>query len=133
MMGHLTQDEWINGPTGCNKACTFIPVDDFIPSRFVLAYDDNLDVCFVGLDAERIGETANDGTFCDFGDNATRYKVDCSRIDYNEADVNESDLEDDDDNDNDDNDDTADVNNNDESQFDDNAMLSSAMQRFLCL
>jgi len=48
-----------------------------------MAYDDNLDDCFVGLDAERIGETANGETFCDFADNIKiRYKVDCRRIDY---------------------------------------------------
>ena len=118
----------INGPRAIKNVLPFAILDDVIPSRFVMAYDDNLDICFVGLDAGRIGETANDGTFTDLGDNETRYKVDCTRIDYSDDD---SVADDDDVNEHDDNDD--DVNDMDLVVWRDNAMLSAGMQRFLQL
>lgn len=39
------------------------------PSRYVLAYDDTLmDIAFLSLDPERVGENVDDGGFTDFGD-----------------------------------------------------------------
>ena len=70
--GRMTQEEWTTGPTYKANLSPFVTMDDITPSRFVLAYDDTydiLDVGFLSLDPERIGETVDDGNFVDFGDN----------------------------------------------------------------
>ena len=86
-----------------------------------MAYEDDHDVAFIALDTERLGETANDGTFTDVGDNETRYKVDVHKIDYDSSD-----------DDADDNDENNDVNDNDiDKGYRDTSMMSAIMQEFL--
>lgn len=62
-MGRFTQDEWQTGPKHRTSLCPFVTVDDIIPSRFVLAFRDNLDAAFICLDPERVGVVNDDGTF----------------------------------------------------------------------
>jgi len=91
-----------------------------------MAYEDDHDIAFIALDTERLGETANDGTFTDVGDNETRYKVNVHRIDYDNDDVDgDDDCDDDCDNDydNDDNDD-----NDDDDDIDSNGLNDSFMR-----
>lgn len=72
--GRLARTEWSEGPKKHNNICPFIDATDIIPSRFVMAYDENLEVAFIGLDPERVGETNDDGFSTDLGDNITRHK-----------------------------------------------------------
>jgi hypothetical protein len=73
--GDITQAEWDTGPSAKPNINPFVTMDDILPSRFVLAYSGDLDVAFLSLDPERIGETVDDGTFTDFGDDVLCNKV----------------------------------------------------------
>ena len=79
--GHISKTEWARGPNTdllpkklkCNP---FISLDDFLPSRFALAYKTNLDVAFLALDPERIGDKLMDsGERTDLGDEVLMYKT----------------------------------------------------------
>ena len=60
----------------CYKlALNIVTLDDFVPSRFAIAFDHILDVAFVALDPERIGEAVDDGMMTDLGDNVLTYKT----------------------------------------------------------
>jgi len=60
----------------CYKlALNIVTLDDIVPSRFALAFDHILDVAFVALDPERIGEAVDDGMMTDLGDNVLTYKT----------------------------------------------------------
>ena len=70
--GEMTQEEWTTGPSYKQNLNPFVTMDDITPSRFVLAYDDThdiLDVGFLSMDPERIGDIVDDGIFIDFGNN----------------------------------------------------------------
>jgi len=74
--GHITTREWETGPrTRKNSLINpFVPCDHLMPSRFVLAYETNLDVAFISLDPERLGDIIiNDAKVTDFGDNILQY------------------------------------------------------------
>ena len=75
--GHITQEEWSSGPRSKPDSTIinpFMPCDDFIASRFVLAYKSNLDVAFIALEPERVGRgIIDDGTLTDLGDNVLEY------------------------------------------------------------
>jgi hypothetical protein len=64
----MSQQEWDTGPSAKTHLSPFVTMDDIIASRFVLAYD-SLDVAFLSIDPERVGENVDDGMFVDFGDN----------------------------------------------------------------
>jgi hypothetical protein len=105
-MGFISHNEWKSGPAFRDKVCPFVRVSEIEPSRFVLAYDNesntiNVDVSFVALDPERLGELVDDGVVLDFGDNILRYNRKLFSVidDRLENDVNDS--VDDDDNDDD--------------------------------
>ena len=77
-MGFVSQNEWSSGPRFRDGVCPFVKVSEMEPSRFVLAYDNeenalNVDVSFVALDPERLGDLVDDGVVLDFGDNILRY------------------------------------------------------------
>jgi hypothetical protein len=81
-MGHISHAEWTTGPIKRPGVNPFITLDSILPSRFVLAHErtDNflhnhqkLDVAFVSLDTERLGDNIDDGCCSDFGDNKLRY------------------------------------------------------------
>ena len=81
-MGHITHSEWTTGPITRPNVNPFISLDSILPSKFVLAYErtdkflhshQKLDVAFVSLDTERLGENTDDGCCSDFGDNKLRY------------------------------------------------------------
>jgi hypothetical protein len=74
--GKMTRAEWESGPRTRpgSHVNPFVPCDHFIPSRFLLAYETNLDVAFIGIDPERIGETIiDDAMSTDLGDNVLKY------------------------------------------------------------
>jgi len=77
--GHISPAEWVRGPNTSllpKKCNPFISLDDFMPSRFVLAYKDNLDVSFLALDPERIGDAMmSSGERTDLGDDVLMYKT----------------------------------------------------------
>ena len=77
-MGFISHNEWITGPLTRDKVCPYVRVSEIEPSRFLLAYDNeenpiNVDVSFVALDPERLGDLVDDGVCLDFGDNILRY------------------------------------------------------------
>lgn len=81
-MGLLTYSEWTTGPIKRANVNPFISLDTILPSRFVLAYEktdtfnhehQKLDVAFISLDIERLGDNTDDGCCSDFGDNKLRY------------------------------------------------------------
>jgi hypothetical protein len=127
-MGHIFEQEWETGPRCRPEICSFVTLDDITPSRFVVAYDNMLDVAFVALDPERIGETTDDGMITDFGDNKTRYKTKSDvyddASDDDSDDSNDSTVTGDSDDDNDNDDDAC----NSDSGTD---IMSDAMLRFL--
>jgi len=73
--GHVSDREWNRVPTHDTSGCNpFVAVDEILPSRFVLAYKDNLDIGFISLDPERVGDTVHDGQQTDMGDDLLQYK-----------------------------------------------------------
>jgi hypothetical protein len=74
--GNMTKREWETGPRTRSRSLVnpFVPCDHFMPSRFVLAYETNLNIAFISLDAERIGDDIiSDAKVTDFGDNILQY------------------------------------------------------------
>ena len=74
--GHMTKREWDTGPRTRHNGLInpFVPCDHFIPSRFVLAYETNLDIAFISMDPERVGDDIiNDEKVTDFGDNILQF------------------------------------------------------------
>ena len=70
----MTRNEWLSGPQTNLLFSPYVALSDVMPSRFVLAYDDisetHLEVAFLALDAERLGQIVNDGSSSrDLGDN----------------------------------------------------------------
>jgi hypothetical protein len=59
----------------------FCLLEDIIPSRFALGFDDaKMDMFFMALDPERVGlENIENGTMCDFGDNVLEYATNRGR------------------------------------------------------
>ena len=77
-MGFVSNNEWRTGPSSRARVCPFVQVSEIEPSRFLLAYDNednviNIDVSFVALDPERLGDLVDHGSVMDFGDNILRY------------------------------------------------------------
>ena len=81
-MGLITYGEWTSGPIKRVNVNPFISLDTILPSRFVMAYEktdkflhihQKLDVAFISLDIERLGDNTDDGCCSDFGDNKLRY------------------------------------------------------------
>ena len=86
--GKLTKKEWTSGPRTPRthyQTNPFVPCDDFIPSRFVMAhsdcakfndskYDRAMDIAFIAMDPERVGECNDDGGITDLGDNVLQYQ-----------------------------------------------------------
>ena len=79
--GSITENEWLHGPSCNTNLSPFITVDDILPSRFVMAYeDDTFDIiAFLSLDPERLGDNVDDGIITDFGDNVLSGKVSAMR------------------------------------------------------
>ena len=77
-MGHITGDEFYNGPQEDAIISSFVNADDLIPSRFAMIFDKpnrvGFDMSFISMDPERMGETTNDGLFIDVGNNVLSYK-----------------------------------------------------------
>ena len=82
--GHITPTEWATGPNTKllqKRTNPFVCLDDFLPSRFALAYKDNLDIAFLALDPERIGDTLMcSGERTDLGDDVLMYKTNCTAM-----------------------------------------------------
>ena len=78
-MGHITGDDFFNGPRETIDINPYINVDDLIPSRFAMTFDKpnrvGFDISFISMDPERMGETTNDGLFMDVGNNTLTYKT----------------------------------------------------------
>jgi hypothetical protein len=71
--------DWL-GWTEHKIAPTFISFDDLVPSRYALSYIEqsnpnayNVNVAFIALDAENLGELVNHSYHTDFGDNILPY------------------------------------------------------------
>jgi hypothetical protein len=77
--GHMSRREWTTGPSFKERISPFVTMDDFVPSRFVMAYETGLDVAFLALDPERVSECSDDGRFVDVGDNALANNKDAMR------------------------------------------------------
>ena len=78
--GHLSEEEWTRGPNTSllpKDINPYISLDEYIPSRFALAYkklEVNMDVCFVALDPERVGDSLMcSGERTDLGDDVLSY------------------------------------------------------------
>ena len=70
----MTNEEWMTGPASRPNVNPFCYIEDVIPSRFALGFDDTLDVHFIALDPERVGlENIEVAEICDFGDNVLDY------------------------------------------------------------
>ena len=104
--------EWSQHP----KLSPFISFNDLQPSRFALSYieDSNpnaysVQVAFIALDAENLGELVDDKYHTDFGDNKFPYYRGNTnvRLDYKKYKLGEEDDDDDDDS-NDSDDDSGD-------------------------
>jgi len=136
-MGHVSEQEWMSGPTHRPHLCPFVSVYDITPSRFVLAYEDNFDVGFIALDPERVGDMADDGWMTDLGDNKTRYKKSNEYInscnDDNSIVVDDDDDDDDDDEYDDDYDDDDAKHNDDSSSSSSNNIISASLRTFLSM
>jgi hypothetical protein len=78
-MGHITGDDFFNGPRETIDINPYINVDDLIPSRFAMTFEKpnrvGFDISFISMDPERMGETTNDGLFMDVGNNTLTYKT----------------------------------------------------------
>jgi hypothetical protein len=77
-MGHITSQEFCNGPQEDPNINSLVNVDDLIPSRFAMIFEKpnpvGFDMSFISLDPERMSETTNDGLFMDLGNNVLSYK-----------------------------------------------------------
>ena len=86
--GNVTSKEWWAGPQSrvYNGLNPYVPLSDLIPSRFAMAYKDlsaivprrphnvsTVDVAFIAMDPERVGDINDDGVVTDLGDNELRY------------------------------------------------------------
>jgi len=73
--GSIHLREWTSGPTERNNINPFCFMEDIMPSRFALGFDDSsMEMFFLALDPERVGlENIENGTVCDFGDNILDY------------------------------------------------------------
>jgi hypothetical protein len=67
---------WTTGPSFKERISPFVTMDDFVPSRFVMA---GLNVVFLALDPERVSECSGDGRFVDVGDNVLENNKDAMR------------------------------------------------------
>ena len=72
-IGHMTGDEFYNGPRNDPNISPYVFLDDLIPSRFAMMFEKphpvGFTVAFISMDPERVNETTNDGLFMDLGDN----------------------------------------------------------------
>ena len=77
-MGHISGNDFFNGPTEIDGVNSFICLDEYIPSRFEMMFDKpnavGFECAFISMDPERMGETTNDGLFTDVGDNVLNFK-----------------------------------------------------------
>jgi hypothetical protein len=62
------------------KAPSFVSFDDLVPSRYAMSFIEplnpnayNVNVAFIALDAENLGELVNHSYHTDFGDNVLPY------------------------------------------------------------
>jgi hypothetical protein len=75
-IGHVTRDTWTEEVDNIDtiKCNPFVSCDALMPSRFVLSYEFNLDVCFNSLDQDKLGaQTFSDST-TDLGDDILQFK-----------------------------------------------------------
>jgi hypothetical protein len=74
--GYITPVDWETAEVerDSSKLNPFISCDIILPSRFALAFKKDLDVGFIALDQERIGETVCDGMYTDMGDDLLLHK-----------------------------------------------------------
>ena len=85
----MSATEWTRGPNTSAlpkklKCNPFVSLDDFLPSRFALAYKTNLDISFLALDPERIGDTLmTSGEQTDLGDEVLTYRRKCTNMHAN--------------------------------------------------
>ena len=105
-MGFVSHNEWTSGPKFKDRVCPFVRVSEIEPSRFLLAYDNednviNVDVSFVALDPERLGDLVDDGVCLDFGDNMLRYNRKLYSVIDDRLESDNDGSDDDDDNDDD--------------------------------
>ena len=74
--------ELIQHPLAALNKKPFISFNDLQPSRYAISYVPNanrrsywMEVAFIALDSEKLGEKPDDSFYCDFGDNMfPRYK-----------------------------------------------------------
>jgi hypothetical protein len=77
----MAEDEWKNGPASRQDCNPFASLDDIQPSRFALAYGPielirgqrRVNIGFLALDPERLGDGVDDGQIQDFGDNCLNF------------------------------------------------------------
>jgi hypothetical protein len=74
--GHVTPESWQKECQGNDDDdyTPYVACDYFIPSRFALSYDTNLDVAFIALDQERLGLFTDNCTHTDLGDDILQFK-----------------------------------------------------------
>ena len=73
--GNITREHWSADKQSNRKDInSFCALDELLPSRFILAHTTNLDVAFLSIDPERIGESTDDGRLTDMGDDLLYYK-----------------------------------------------------------
>jgi hypothetical protein len=65
---------WNSKPNYQTAVNPYVKIEYCLPSRFVLAHTDTLDVAFLALDPERMGDMMSDGTVTDLGDDKFHYK-----------------------------------------------------------
>jgi hypothetical protein len=80
--GTMTRHEWTTGPSQRPRINPFCYIEDVIPSRFALGFDeDALEFHFMALDPERVGlENIEVPQVCDFGDNELDYMTRRGRL-----------------------------------------------------
>jgi hypothetical protein len=126
----MTREEWITGPTQHPHINPFCYIEDVIPSRFAMGFDEeNMEFQFMALDPERVGlANVEVPAICDFGDNVLEYMSSSKQKspvnNINNNDDNDDDNDDDNNEynfDDDDNNSDNDCCNDDEELSDDNA------------
>jgi uncharacterized membrane protein YgcG len=89
--GRMGIHEWQTGPSAHPDCNPFVSLDDIVPSRFAMAFgplegeggarQQWLQISFLALDSERIGDGVDDAKFQDFGDDClglympTKHKI----------------------------------------------------------
>jgi hypothetical protein len=74
-IGHFKEEAWNKEEDEEDSSYNpFVSCDTIVPSRFVLAFEPNLDAAFIAQDQEKVGPFLTDNRSTDLGDDVLQYK-----------------------------------------------------------